>query len=208
MPVVQWQVSSNGNDWSNISGAVQPVYTFTAVHADNGKQYRAVWTNGLGFVYSDAATLTVHPMPGGILSAVKDVIFQGEEYELLFEATSGSQPFSLVINGVTYTGIEDGIPFSAGVTASSQISIWGNTSVPEPTHNDRSQLEVGVKFQSSVQGYIKGIRFYKATANTGVHTGKLWSSGGTLLASGIFVNETASGWQEMTFGTLCLFSQV
>jgi len=201
MPVVQWQVSSNGNDWSNISGAVQPVYTFTAVHADNGKQYRAVWTNGLGFVYSDAATLTVHPMPGGILSAVKDVIFQGEEYELLFEATSGSQPFSLVINGVTYTGIEDGIPFSAGVTASSQISIWGNTSVPEPTHNDRSQLEVGVKFQSSVQGYIKGIRFYKATANTGVHTGKLWSSGGTLLASGIFVNETASGWQEMTFGT-------
>ena len=63
-----------------------------------------------------------------------------------------------------------------------------------------SAVEVGVKFQSDVAGSITGIRFYKATANTGTHVGNLWSSAGTLLGSITFSNETASGWQQMLLG--------
>ena len=48
-------------------------------------------------------------------------------------------------------------------------------------------------------GAVTGIRFYKAVANTGTHVGSLWSSTGTLLAQGTFTNETASGWQTLTF---------
>ena len=46
---------------------------------------------------------------------------------------------------------------------------------------------------------VTGIRFYKVGG--GVHTGSLWSSTGTLLATGTFTNETASGWQRLTFAS-------
>ena len=59
----------------------------------------------------------------------------------------------------------------------------------------------GVKFTASVNGVVTGVRFYKAAANTGAHVGSLWSSSGTLLASGTFTNETASGWQTLTFSS-------
>ena len=59
--------------------------------------------------------------------------------------------------------------------------------------------ELGVKFTSSVPGWVAGVRFYKGSGNGGTHTGSLWSSSGTLLAKGTFTNETASGWQTMLF---------
>ena len=58
-----------------------------------------------------------------------------------------------------------------------------------------------MKFQSSVAGNVTGLRFYKGSQNTGLHVGSLWTSGGTLLARATFTNETASGWQEVTFST-------
>jgi Domain of unknown function (DUF4082) len=62
-------------------------------------------------------------------------------------------------------------------------------------------VEVGVKFKSDVSGRVTGIRFYKAAANTGTHIGSLWNASGTLLASATFTNETASGWQTITFAS-------
>ena len=56
-----------------------------------------------------------------------------------------------------------------------------------------------MKFQSTVPGWVAGVRFYKGTGNSGTHTGSLWSATGTLLATGIFTNETASGWQSLPF---------
>ena len=62
-----------------------------------------------------------------------------------------------------------------------------------------SAAELGVKFKSDVNGTITGIRFYKSSNNTGTHIGNLWSSSGTLLSTATFTNETASGWQQVTF---------
>lgn len=58
-----------------------------------------------------------------------------------------------------------------------------------------------MKFQANQNGFITGIRFYKGPQNTGAHTGKLWTSTGTLLASVTFTGETASGWQQKTFAS-------
>jgi hypothetical protein len=69
------------------------------------------------------------------------------------------------------------------------------------TANDSSSLELGVKFRADVDGKVKGVRFYKGAGNTGTHVGSLWSASGQLLASATFQNETASGWQEVAFGT-------
>ncbi len=60
--------------------------------------------------------------------------------------------------------------------------------------------ELGVKFQSDEAGYITGIRFYKTASNTGTHTGSLWSTAGANLGTFTFSGESATGWQEGSFG--------
>jgi hypothetical protein len=112
--------------------------------------------------------------------------------------------------GFTYT-ITNGQP---GGTASATVSLTVNapgtttaslfsaSSTPGTvTVNDSNAVELGVKFQSSVAGKISAIRFYKGPQNTGAHTANLWTSTGTLLATAVFANETASGWQQVSFAT-------
>jgi hypothetical protein len=65
------------------------------------------------------------------------------------------------------------------------------------TDPETGSLELGVKFQSSLNGRITGIRFYKGPQNTGRHVGHLWSATGALLATATFTNETATGWQQV-----------
>jgi hypothetical protein len=58
-----------------------------------------------------------------------------------------------------------------------------------------------MRFTTSQNGTITGIRFYKGPQNTGTHTGTLWSSTGAQLGTVTFQNETASGWQTATLAT-------
>ncbi|WP_180336298.1 N,N-dimethylformamidase beta subunit family domain-containing protein [Pontibacter ramchanderi] len=67
--------------------------------------------------------------------------------------------------------------------------------------NDGQALQIGMKFRASSNGYVTGVRFYKHSGNTGTNTGQLYSSSGTLLASVVFSNETASGWQQALFSS-------
>ncbi len=93
---------------------------------------------------------------------------------------------------------------SAGVQVkvSCPCSIWGNAvTPPTPDSGDPSSVELGVKFTSETFGTVTGVRFYKSAANTGTHTGSLWSSSGERLATATFTNETASGWQQVNFST-------
>ncbi|WP_189606414.1 DUF4082 domain-containing protein, partial [Salinimicrobium marinum] len=60
-------------------------------------------------------------------------------------------------------------------------------------------LQLGMKFQSQVDGYITGARFYKQIGNTGLHTGQLYDRNGNLLAEAVFQNEISSGWQQVIF---------
>jgi hypothetical protein len=86
--------------------------------------------------------------------------------------------------------------------AAAQQTIWPSTIVPTAIDNGASgPLELGVSFKSDVSGTITGIRFYKSSANTGTHVGRLWGPTGALLASVTFTGETASGWQQANFST-------
>jgi Domain of unknown function (DUF4082)/Fibronectin type III domain len=86
------------------------------------------------------------------------------------------------------------------VAVSCPCSIWGtNTTPPQPDGGDPAAVEVGVKFTSDAYGTVTGIRFYKSAANTGTHSGSLWSASGQRLAQATFTGETASGWQTVTF---------
>ncbi len=95
--------------------------------------------------------------------------------------------------------VNAGTPPSGGGTGSG-TSIWPSTATPAMPYISGGQpIEAGLKFRSDVSGQITGIRFYKGYGNSGTHTGSLWTSTGTLLATGTFNNETASGWQALTF---------
>jgi sugar lactone lactonase YvrE len=62
-PAAQWQVSTGG-PFSNIAGATGNVYSFGATAADNGKQFRVVFTNSSGTATTTAASLFVRiPRP-------------------------------------------------------------------------------------------------------------------------------------------------
>ena len=79
-------------------------------------------------------------------------------------------------------------------------SIWNGTATPTTTNtSDAHAVEVGMRFESAVAGYVTGVSFYKGTKNTGTHVGNLWSNTGTLLATGTYTGESASGWQTLTF---------
>lgn len=66
---------------------------------------------------------------------------------------------------------------------------------------DTGDVVLGMRFRADIHGSAAGVRFYKAAANTGTHTGHLWTTGGTMLASVTFAGETATGWQSAYFAT-------
>lgn len=83
-----------------------------------------------------------------------------------------------------------------------EMTIWSSTVVPgNVDYLDNQAVEVGIKFQSDVDGIVSGMRFYKGPLNTGTHVGSLYAVNGVLLASVTFSNETASGWQDARFSS-------
>jgi hypothetical protein len=91
---------------------------------------------------------------------------------------------------------------SSTTSGTCPCTIWSPTSSPNQADSgDTSGVNLGVKFTSDISGYVTGIRFYKSALNTGTHIGSLWTSSGTLLASATFTSESASGWQQISFGT-------
>jgi VCBS repeat-containing protein len=80
-------------------------------------------------------------------------------------------------------------------------TVWPTSATPAQIATDTAAVELGFKFRSDVSGTITGMRFYKASANTGTHVANLWTTAGVLLATATFTGETASGWQTVSFAT-------
>lgn len=88
------------------------------------------------------------------------------------------------------------------VSVACPCGLFGQSATPTtPAANDSTPLEAGVKFRATTDGWVTGARFYKGTGNTGTHTGTLWTSDGTKLATATFTGESASGWQSVSFPT-------
>ncbi len=107
----------------------------------------------------------------------------------------GVQP--LTINGADVTGVN----FST-LAACPCNTIWAPSTTPAYLDSgDGPSVNVGVKFRADNDGYILGVRYYKASANTGTHVGTLWAHDGTPLATATFTAEAQSGWQQVLFSS-------
>jgi hypothetical protein len=143
----------------------------------------------------------------GAASVPSSVIVPSGSTSASFAATAGNVTSSQAValsaslNGTTVSVGLTINPAAAPPPSSTVYSVWSGGSTPSIPFWADSPVELGVKFRSDIAGTITGIRFYKAGANNGAHTGSLWSSTGALLASGTFTNETAGGWQQLTFAT-------
>jgi hypothetical protein len=119
-------------------------------------------------------------------------------------ALAASTTYTATVSGAQNTsGTPMSSPFSWSFTTGAvtqSLTIWPNTTPSGATDaNDTSAVTLGLQFRSSASGKIIGVRFYKYSDNTGTHSGTLWSSTGTVLATGTFSGESASGWQELDF---------
>ena len=114
----------------------------------------------------------------------------------------GAPAATIVSRAVDDSGNIEASPTAVHVSISCPCTLWGQNVAPEVVDSgDTQPVEVGFKFKSDLHGTVSGVRFYKATANTGTHIGNLWSADGTLLARATFTGESASGWHQVTFQT-------
>ncbi|MGW4665037.1 DUF4082 domain-containing protein [Streptosporangium sandarakinum] len=149
---------------------------------------------------------------GGVVAGVEVSVDGGGTWQQAtgranwrFDWTTGAPgPVTILSRAVDDIGNVQKTPTVLNVTvnAGCPCTIWPPDATPaEASKNDPVGIEVGVRFRSASEGFITGIRFYKGPTNTGTHIGNLWTNTGTLLATATFTNETAGGWQQVSFST-------
>ncbi|MBR1293788.1 MULTISPECIES: DUF4082 domain-containing protein [Bradyrhizobium] len=179
--------AQTGNQTATVGSAFSltlPAGTFTDVDSGDSLAYTATAADGSAlpaWLAFNASTRTFSGTP-----ASADV------------GTLGVKAAATDLGGLTASET-----FNIAVgTASSTVSLFSASDTPSVlSTSDTSQVNLGVRFTSSAAGTITGIKYYKSANDTGSHTGSLWSSTGTLLASATFSNETSSGWQTLTFSS-------
>ena len=127
-PTVQWQVSSdNGSTWTDLAGETTTTLSVGASAADNGKQYRAVFTNSAGSATTNAATLTVDSAPSITTQPSNQTVNAGQLVS--FGAVASGSPTPTVQwqvstdNGATWSDLSG--ETSATLTFTAQSSDQG-----------------------------------------------------------------------------------
>ncbi|MBD2676749.1 MULTISPECIES: N,N-dimethylformamidase beta subunit family domain-containing protein [Nostoc] len=141
---------------------------------------------------------------GGLVSPLSAVTNTNGQASTTLTLGANPGATSRVINTVTATAENIGsVIFSANASPSGESQTLFTNQVPDfPNSTDyNSSYELGLKFRSAQGGRVATIRYWKAASETGSHVGKIWTATGTLLASVVFTNETASGWQEQILET-------
>ncbi|MBG0563921.1 DUF4082 domain-containing protein [Actinoplanes aureus] len=143
---------------------------------------------------------------GGVVAGVEVSLDGGTTWHPANGTTSWSYTGYLSGDGtaaIKARAIDDSANIGAATTRSIPLTgsstLFGSRVPATPATSDSDATELGVKFVPQTDGFVRGVRFYKSTGNTGQHDGSLWSVDGDLLASGTFSEETASGWQTLNF---------
>ncbi|MBD2441495.1 DUF4082 domain-containing protein, partial [Nostoc sp. FACHB-110] len=85
-------------------------------------------------------------------------------------------------------------------TTGDGITLWDDSATPSVVQvNDTGAVNLGVKFRSDVDGYIKAIRFYKGNNNTTTYTVNLWNNSTQASIATASESKSGTGWQTVNF---------
>ena len=160
-------------------------------------QARLTWTTPASDGDSAVSSYTITPYIGATAQTPVQVSAPATTATVTGLTNSAAYTFRVSATNSAGTGIAS----DPSNEVTPQVTVFDFATPSTADANDGGSVEVGVKFQTSFAGSVTGIRFYKAAANTGTHTGSLWSANGTRLAQVTFSNESASGWQTARFST-------
>ena len=139
-----------------------------------------------------------------------------------FAFTESIQPNAKLAPNTTYTirvttgvGAPDGTfilnPYSSSFTTGTCPCTLMTGLIPTATGNPTQDgrigsgpwsYELGTKIVLDQPATLASVRFWKDSKETGSHTARVWTVGGTLLATLPFATETAGGgWQQANFAT-------
>ena len=171
-----------------------------------------------GATFSDGSAVTISGTAtdagGGVVAGVEVSTDGGSTWHpvttMSTPNTAVTWSYSWIAHGNPATTIESRAVDDSGnlekpgpgvtLNVNCPCSIWGTSAAPVTKDSGTTaSIEVGVKFKADTYGFITGIRFYKASTNTGTHIGNLWTATGQLLATATFTSESASGWQQVNF---------
>lgn len=198
-PVATTPSALTGSGWSSGVATVEPTVGPAGPNAALHMSAASVATGAS--VTADASSSTAGANP---LATYAFDFGDGTTVPASSSATASHAYSALGTYTVTAT-VTDGAGASSSATATVTVTacpcsvLWPSKTPATVDSGDAASYELGMKVQPTVAGNITGVRFYKAAANTGTHTGSLWSASGALLATGTFTNETASGWQALLF---------
>ena len=178
--------------------AISPPSAPTTVTASAASSQASVsWSAPASNGGSPITGYVVTPYVGA--TAGKPVEVGATETSTLVKGLTNGTPYSFVVTATNVQG--SGAPSAASAVVIPEDTIFDFGTPATPDSGDGHSVVLGVKFSTSVAGTVTGIRFYKTSTNIGTHVGSLWTTGGTLLASGTFTGESASGWQQLTFSS-------
>jgi hypothetical protein len=95
-------------------------------------------------------------------------------------------------------------PLMSATEAFSQtVSIFGNSVPQNAVDPDTNAVTLGLKFWSTQAGTVAGIRFYRGRTNSNGYTVKLFTAGGSLLASARASTDTCAVpcWEQVNFAS-------
>ena len=157
-----------------------------------------------GGPYSSTLTATggLPPYTWSILAGLPPALTLNAATGVISGNTTAAGAYSFTVQVLDTASNTASATLTINVVPPGSYTLWPSATVPGTVDDGPdSSVELGVKFKADQAGYIAGIRFYKAAANTGTHVANLWSSTGTKLATATFTGETASGWQQANFAT-------
>lgn len=186
-PVVSWIDPANGATSVPLSNSVSVTFD------------KAIQPGSAAITVTDSAGV---PVPGNMLT-------------LPLGSTASFDPTGDLASGTTYSvtvtgaknlgGAAMAAPFVTSFTTSGPstcpCSLLSSSATPATSNSgDVSPITVGLRFTVDIDGVVSGLRYYRDAANTGVHTGTLYSAGGAVLATLTFPT-TVPGWQTASFST-------
>ncbi|MCJ7821007.1 MAG: immunoglobulin domain-containing protein, partial [Bacteroidales bacterium] len=153
--LIQWELSTDGTNWSIIPGASMESYDPPAGLTLTTQYRRRVTSGSCSPVYSNPVTVTVNPLPVASISGT-GFICPGDAATVTVTVTTGEAPYTVVLSdGTTVAGYNSGDPITVNPMVTTAYTITSvtdnnNCSVSAPHLNLTGSATITTKITPEI----------------------------------------------------------